>query len=127
MVTLTSYRGETFVVAVAVAGEEHDGDARRPLEDLAQRPERGAHLLREQLQLFPRGEVTAAVEPVVVDEVVRVGALCPAARGLVELVWEHADARKSRCGSGGFRWQVLMCQWSRPLSFAQSLCVSLPI
>jgi hypothetical protein len=42
--------------------------------------------------LFPGGEVAASVEPVVVDEVVRVGALGPAAGRLVQLVGEHAEA-----------------------------------
>jgi hypothetical protein len=35
--------------------------------------------------------VAAFVELVVVDEVVGVGAFCPAVRGLVELVGEDAD------------------------------------
>ena len=61
-----------------------------------QRPERRAHLVREQLRLLPGGEVAAAVELVVVDEVVRIGALGPAARGLVELVGEDADGERDR-------------------------------
>ena len=35
--------------------------------------------------------MAASVEPVVVDEIVRVRLLRPASRGLVELVGEHAD------------------------------------
>ena len=63
---------------------------------LAQRSERCAELLAEELGLFPSGEVAASVEPVVVDEVVRIGALGPAARGLVELVGEDADGERDR-------------------------------
>ena len=40
--------------------------------------------------------MAAPVEPVVVDEVVRVGALGPAPRGLVELVGEDADGVRDR-------------------------------
>ena len=40
--------------------------------------------------------MAASVELVVVDEVVRVGALGPAARGLVELVGEDADGERDR-------------------------------
>jgi hypothetical protein len=50
--------------------------------------------------LFPGGEVAAAVEPVVVDEVGRVGALGPAPGGLVQLVGEHADGDRDGDGLG---------------------------
>src|SRR3954470_4512241 len=63
---------------------------------LAQRPEGGAKLFGEQLRLLPGREVAAAIEPVVVDEVVRIGALGPAARSLVELVGEDADGERDR-------------------------------
>jgi len=62
----------------------------------AQGSERDAQLFGEQLWLFPGGEVAASVEPVVVDEVVRVGTLGPAARRLVQLVGEHADGEGDR-------------------------------
>jgi MFS transporter, PHS family, inorganic phosphate transporter len=67
---------------------------------LAQRAERGAHLAGEQVWLFPGGEVAAAVEPAVVDEVAGVGAFGPAARGPVELVREDADGVRDRDGLG---------------------------
>src|SRR6266568_3124096 len=66
----------------------------------AQRLERRPHLGGEQVGLFPGGEVAASVEPVVVDEVVGVCALGPAARGLVELVGEDADGKRDRDGLG---------------------------
>jgi hypothetical protein len=44
--------------------------------------------------------VAAPVEPVVVDEVVGVGALGPAARCLVELVGEDANGVRDRDGLG---------------------------
>ena len=62
----------------------------------AQRPERGANLLREQLRLLPRREVAALRRSVVVDEV-RIRLLVPAAGGLVELLREDAHAG----GNGG--------------------------
>src|SRR5260370_14498402 len=67
---------------------------------LAQRPERRPHLGGEQVWLFPGGEVAAPVEGVVVDEVVGVGALGPAAGGLIELVREDADGKRNRDGLG---------------------------
>src|SRR3954454_4160378 len=63
---------------------------------LAQRPEGGAKLFGEQLGLLPGREAAAAIEPVVVDEVVRIRALGPAARSLVELVGEDADGERDR-------------------------------
>jgi hypothetical protein len=44
--------------------------------------------------------VAAFVERVVVEEVVGVGALGPAARGLVELVGEDTDGKRDRDGLG---------------------------
>src|SRR6516162_9088104 len=52
---------------------------------LAQWPEAGANLFREELRLFPGREVAASVELVVMDEVVGIRALCPAPRRLIEL------------------------------------------
>jgi hypothetical protein len=46
--------------------------------------------------LFPGGEVAASVKPVVVEEIVRIRALRPASRGLVELVGEDADRDRDR-------------------------------
>jgi hypothetical protein len=66
----------------------------------AQRPEARADLFGKELRLFPGGEVAAPVEPVVVDEVVGIGALGPAARGLVELVGEDTDGKRDRDGLG---------------------------
>src|SRR5438309_9993949 len=62
----------------------------------AQRPEGGAELFGEELGLFPGCEVAASVDLVVMDEVVRVGALGPAPRCLVQLVREHADGERDR-------------------------------
>src|SRR5258707_11631571 len=67
---------------------------------LAQRPERRPHLGGEQVWLFPGGEVAASVERVVVDEVVGIRALGPAAGGLIELVGEDADVKRDRDGLG---------------------------
>src|SRR5262245_55861506 len=67
--------------------------------------------------------MTTSVELVVVDEVVRIGALCPAARGLIQLVGEDADGEgdgdvfgveeaclvlpvKTSCGNPGVRQPV---------------------
>jgi hypothetical protein len=44
--------------------------------------------------------MAAAVEPVVVDEVARVGALGPAPRGLIKLIRENADGKRDRDGLG---------------------------
>jgi hypothetical protein len=63
---------------------------------LAQRSERGAKLFAEDPRLLPSREVAASVDPVVVDEVVRVRALGPAPRSLVELVGEHGDGERDR-------------------------------
>src|SRR5262245_26106192 len=60
----------------------------------AERLEPGSELAGQQVRLFPRGEVAASVDRVVVDEVVRVRALGPAPRGLVELVGKHAHGKR---------------------------------
>src|SRR6266566_8595960 len=67
---------------------------------LAQRLERRPHLGGEQVWLFPGGEVAASVERVVVDEVVGIRALGPAAGGLIELAGEDADGKRDRDGLG---------------------------
>src|SRR2546427_13200329 len=67
---------------------------------LAQRLERRPHLGGEQVWLFPGGEVASFVERVVVDEVVGIRALGPAAGGLIELVGEDADGKRNRDGLG---------------------------
>ena len=56
---------------------------------LPKRPESRADLFREELGLFPGGEMAALVEPVVVDEV-GVRLLRPTLGSLVELVGEDA-------------------------------------
>ena len=57
-----------------------------------QRPEGVAQLLREGLRLLPGGEVSALLDPVVVNEL-RICLLRPALRSRIELVGEdgHAD------------------------------------
>src|ERR1700756_3836273 len=72
------------------------GRRRRRWNRLAQGAEGAPHFGGEQVGLFPGGEVAALGEPVVVDEVVRVGGLGPAAGGLVELVGEDADGERDR-------------------------------
>src|SRR4051794_38157621 len=47
-------------------------------ESSTERPERCAHLFREELRLLPGGEVAASLDLVEVDEVVRIRALGPA-------------------------------------------------
>ncbi len=44
-----------------------------------------------EFRLLPSGEVPAPVELVEIDEIVRVGALGPAPRGLIKLVGKDAD------------------------------------
>src|SRR5262249_20311020 len=66
------------------------GSARFQNGRLAKCAERGAHLLGEQLRLFPGGEVAALLDLVEVDEV-GVGVLRPASRSLVLLAREDAD------------------------------------
>jgi len=63
---------------------------------LAQRLERGAHLGGEKVWLFPGREVTASVEPVVVDEVVGVRTLGPAPQALMQLARKDASGRRNR-------------------------------
>src|SRR5450631_1422082 len=61
---------------------------------LPERSERRSDLFGEQLGFFPGGEVAASVKLVVMDEVVGIRALCPAPRGLVELVGKDADGER---------------------------------
>src|SRR5918995_196691 len=62
---------------------------------LTQRGECGSHLLREELGLFPSGEVAAPIDLV---EVADVGVDCidPAARGPPDLAREGAEADRNR-------------------------------
>ena len=62
---------------------------------LAQWPERRAKLFREELRLFPGGEVAALVGLVEVREV-GVDLLRPAARGLEDLAGEHREGDRQR-------------------------------
>src|SRR5215213_4841326 len=61
---------------------------------LAQRSERRAELLGEQLGLFPGREVTAFFDLVEIDEV-GVGLIGPAARGLILLAGKHARSHRN--------------------------------
>ena len=58
-----------------------------------QRPERGAHLLREQLWLLPGGEVAAPLSVVEVHEV-RIDLLHPASRRLEDLTREGRECNR---------------------------------
>src|ERR1700761_2034464 len=78
----------------------------------AQGAERGAQFRGEQGGLFPGGEVPAPVDLVVVDEVGGVGAFGPAARGLVQLVGEDADAKGSVMFLASKNW-ALFSQYRR--------------
>src|SRR5689334_12961646 len=62
---------------------------------LAQRPEAVAQLFGEELRLLPGGEVAADGKLVEVDQL-RIGALGPAARHLVQLVREGAHRHRDR-------------------------------
>src|SRR5580692_4316401 len=94
----------TMLPAVRRAARRHHGPAGASSCALSacapEDPEALPHLLGEQLRLLPGGEVAAAVEPLVVDEVARVGEFRPALRGLVELVGEDADGERYRDGLG---------------------------
>src|SRR5439155_10650062 len=57
------------------------------------RPERGSHLRREELRLFPGREVAALVDRIEVDHV-RVARLDPAARRPPDLAWERRKAER---------------------------------
>src|SRR5438132_7781632 len=60
---------------------------------LAERFERGPELGGEELGLLPRREVAALVELVVMDEL-GIGALRPAPRGRIDLVWKDAHGNR---------------------------------
>src|SRR5215218_9110052 len=62
---------------------------------LAHRRECGSHLLREELGLFPSGEVSAPIDLVEVGEV-GVAPFGPAARGTPDLVGEGGEADRNR-------------------------------
>src|SRR5215217_3398172 len=66
---------------------------------LAQRSERRAELLGEQLGLFPGREVTAFFDLVEIDEV-RVGPLGPTPRGLICLAGKDARGHRNRDALG---------------------------
>jgi hypothetical protein len=57
---------------------------------LAERPKRRAHLLREELRLFPGGEVSALVDLMEVDQVA-IGSPRPCLRGSIDVVRKHRD------------------------------------
>src|SRR5580704_11681270 len=54
---------------------------------------RSSHLAGEKLRLFPRSEVTAFVELVVVDKL-GIGLLCPASRSSIDFVGEGAHGHR---------------------------------
>jgi hypothetical protein len=58
------------------------------------------HLFGKELRLLPGRETTATVEPLVVDQVVGIGALSPTSGRLVELVGEDADSERDGDGLG---------------------------
>ena len=72
----------------------HDGFAMLSLPVSAQRPEARSHLFREELRLLPGCKVATPIEPVVIDQVVGVGALRPALGRLIQLVGEDADCER---------------------------------
>src|SRR6476620_7065568 len=78
---------------------------------LPQRPERGAHLFREELRFLPSGEVAALVDLVEVDVDVRVGPLDPAAGGAPDLARERGEADRNRDRRRGLadRTGILLC------------------
>src|SRR5438477_9430282 len=63
------------------------------LAGLAKRPERRADLLSEQLRLFPRREVAASVEPVVMNQF-GICSLCPTPWGCIDLIWKDAHGNR---------------------------------
>src|SRR5207237_2742671 len=69
--------------------------------------ERGADLGREQLRLFPGGEVTALVHLVEVGDV-GVGLLDPAARGPPDLAGERGEADRDRDRRGGLAGSLFL-------------------
>src|SRR4051794_13997799 len=73
--------------------------------ELAQRSEGSLDLLGEDLRLFPRREVPALFELVVVDEF-GIRLLRPALRSLIKLVRESADRNGNREVFGGEECQL---------------------
>src|SRR6266849_8406100 len=60
-----------------------------------QRPERRSHLRAEELRLFPRREVTALVELVVINEL-GIRLLCPTPWSCIDLVWKYTHGSRDR-------------------------------
>src|SRR6266849_5604974 len=69
--------------------------APHPTLSLAQWSERHANLFREELRLFPRREVSAFRESVVVNQF-GIGFLCPAPRGCIDLIGKYAHGSRDR-------------------------------
>src|SRR4030095_9577863 len=71
--------------------------------DATQRFERGTKFSDEKLRLFPRREVTAFIELVVIDKL-GISPLCPTPRGLIDLVRKGAHRDRDddvfRCKEG---------------------------
>src|SRR5271167_2247823 len=68
--------------------------AASPDFELTQRFEARADVFRKELRLLPRCEVAAFGGPVVINQF-GIGFLCPALRGLEDLVWKGADGDRN--------------------------------
>src|SRR5258705_9592431 len=62
---------------------------------LPERSEGGAQLGGEKLRLFPRGEVSAFVDFMKIDQVF-IGAACPRLRGAIDVLWKYSDGHWQR-------------------------------
>src|SRR5262245_41685939 len=70
-------------------------NARRTSDRLAKRSERRSELGTEELRLFPRGEVSALVDLVEVDQVA-MGVPGPCLRGSIDLLRKYRDGHWER-------------------------------
>src|SRR5258705_806982 len=62
---------------------------------LPERSEGGAQLGGEKLRLFPRGEVSAFVDFMKIDQVF-IGAACPRLRGAIDVLWKYSNGYRQR-------------------------------
>src|SRR5258705_8828468 len=69
---------------------------------LPERSEGGAQLGGEKLRLLPRGEVSAFVDFMKIDQVF-IGAACPRLRGAIDVLWKYSDGHRRRDLGGLFR------------------------
>src|SRR2546426_1093698 len=86
---------------------------------LTKRSEGGAQLGGEKLRLFPRGEVSAFVDFMKIDQVL-IGAAGPRLRGTIYVLWKYSDGHRQRdlgglprCGLRGIASDVLPIQAPR--------------